>query len=113
MPELTLAGWQYGRGRVGYPSALVAVKRVHVLVLGDVQRVGFRWYCRGEAMARHVGGWIRNLPDGRVEAEFEGDPSAVYAMVEWCRHGPTWARVTDVKVAEVEPTGETKFDISR
>jgi len=33
--------------------------------------------------------------------------------VEWCRHGPTWARVTDVEVAEVEPTGETKFDISR
>jgi acylphosphatase len=91
----------------------VTVKRVHVFVSGDVHGVGFRWYCREEAAERGVGGWVRNLPDGRVEAVFEGDADTVDAMVEWCRRGPKGARVDDVSVTEEGPTGEDAFVITR
>jgi acylphosphatase len=89
------------------------MKRVHVFVTGDVQGVGFRWYCREQALGRHLKGFVRNLPDGRVEAAFEGDPAAVDQMVAWCRRGPGWAQVTDVEVEEETPTGETEFQITR
>ena len=88
-------------------------KRVRVLVSGSVQGVGFRWYCRDEAARRSVGGFVRNLPDGRVEAGFEGDPAAVDAMVSWCRDGPSWARVSDVEVIDEPPLGEEGFVITR
>ncbi len=57
----------------------MSTKRVRVLVSGEVQGVGFRWYCREQAMGRRVTGFVRNLPDGQVEAAFEGDPQAVPA----------------------------------
>ncbi|MFN2589920.1 MAG: acylphosphatase [Actinomycetota bacterium] len=87
-------------------------KRMRVVVSGDVQGVGFRWYCRGEALARAVSGFVRNLPDGRVEAAFEGDPDAVDAMVEWCRRGPEGATVTSMDVEEEEPAGGGEFAIT-
>jgi acylphosphatase len=88
-------------------------KRVHVLVSGYVQGVGFRWYCREAAMGRDVSGFVRNLPDGRVEAGFEGDPDAVEEMVEWCRHGPRGANVSSAEVLDEPPTGEEGFAIRR
>jgi acylphosphatase len=88
-------------------------KRVRVVVAGDVQGVSFRWYCSKEASSRGVGGFVRNLPDGRVEAVFEGDPQDVDAMVEWCRHGPPAARVRHVDVTEEQPTGDRDFTIGR
>jgi acylphosphatase len=88
-------------------------KRVHVFISGDVQGVSFRWYCRNEATARGVGGFARNLPDGRVEAVFEGDPEKVDAMVEWCRHGPPPAQVRGIDVSEEPTTGERDFTITR
>jgi acylphosphatase len=56
-----------------------------------------------------VGGSVRNRPDGRVEAVFEGESSAVDKMVAWCRHGPPRAVVTGVVVNEEEPVGEVSF----
>ncbi len=88
-------------------------KRVHVFVSGDVQGVNFRWYCSKEATSRRVGGFVRNLPDGRVEAAFEGDPEEVDAMVEWCRHGPPSAQVRGVDASEESPAGERDFTIAR
>ena len=88
-------------------------KRVRVVVSGDVQGVGFRWYCREQAVRRGVAGLVRNLPDGRVEAVFEGDLAAVDAMVEWCRRGPSWARVEGVEVEDHEPLGDSDFRIDR
>ena len=85
------------------------MKRVHLFISGDVQGVGFRWYCRKEAQARDIAGFIRNLADGRVEAAFEGDPAHVDAIVEWCRQGPPSARVRKVDVNEEEPTGDRDF----
>ena len=67
--------------------------RVRLVVSGRVQGVFFRGATQEAARARGVDGWVRNLPDGRVEAVFEGAPPAVEALVEFCRHGPRGARV--------------------
>jgi acylphosphatase len=91
----------------------MTVKRVRVLVSGDVQGVGFRWSTRGEAAGRGLSGWVRNLPDGRVEAVFEGPREDVDAMVDWCRFGPRWSTVTRVEAVEETPAGETGFVIGR
>jgi acylphosphatase len=88
-------------------------RRVQVIVGGDVQGVGFRWYCREEAFAQGVRGFVRNLPDGRVEAVFEGDPDGVGAMIDWCRRGPSSARVLAVEVEEQDPLGDDRFVIAR
>ena len=85
--------------------------RAHVFVSGLVQGVSFRWYAIQNARHHEVGGWVRNLPDGRVEAVFEGDPDDVDAMVAWCRHGPRYARVTSVDVGSEEPQGLFEFDV--
>jgi len=76
----------------------VAKVRAHVFVSGRVQGVFFRYETR--QLARRVGvtGWIRNLPDGRVEAVFEGEKDAVEQMIEFCRRGPPAARVDKVEV---------------
>jgi acylphosphatase len=84
---------------------------MRVVVAGRVQAVGYRWACREEARRRGLGGFVRNIPDGRVEAAFEGPADQVDAMVEWCRHGPSWADVTSVEVEEQAPAGERKFVI--
>ena len=86
-------------------------KRARVLVSGMVQGVGFRWYATQQARTRELGGWVRNLPDGRVEAVFEGAERAVEAMIEWCRQGPRHARVSYVEVDWEEPQGLFEFDV--
>lgn len=72
--------------------------RVHVLIDGRVQGVFFRASTRDEARARGLAGWARNLPDGRVEALFEGDKRIVEDMVTWCHKGPPYAYVDRVEV---------------
>jgi acylphosphatase len=95
------------------PELNPVTKRVRVLVSGDVQGVGFRWYCHERAVAAGVAGFVRNLPDGRVEAAFEGDDGAVEAMVAWCRSGPRWAHVEGLDVREEPPSGQDGFAITR
>jgi acylphosphatase len=87
-------------------------KRVHVFVSGQVQGVFFRAECASRARQRGLGGFVCNLSDGRVEAVFEGDPTDVDRMVEWCHSGPRWAEVRKVDVAEEEPRGETDFRVA-
>ncbi len=72
--------------------------RSHVFISGYVQGVNFRASTRREAAARGVTGWVSNVPDGRVEAVFEGEASDVQSMVDWCRHGPPRAQVDGVEV---------------
>ena len=88
-------------------------RRLRVVVSGDVQGVGFRWYCREQALAVGVAGSVRNLPDGRVEAFFEGPPEQVREMVDWCRRGPRWARVTAVDVEDLALKGDSGFAIDK
>ena len=85
--------------------------RVRVVVTGIVQGVWFRDSCREQARALHVGGYVRNRGDGAVEAEFEGPSAAVARMIAWCREGPPRARVDDVQVEEVPPTGDERFAV--
>ncbi|HET6532385.1 MAG TPA: acylphosphatase [Actinoplanes sp.] len=85
--------------------------RRRVLVSGLVQGVFFRDTCRRVAGQQQVAGWVRNLPDGRVEAVFEGDPDRVERMIAWARHGPAHARVTSVTVEEQPVAGLTGFTI--
>ena len=74
----------------------MAKTRVHVFVNGRVQGVFFRQKTKQQAERLNVTGWVRNLPDGRVEAVFEGDEIAVKALEEYCHHGPSSAIVTNV-----------------
>ncbi|HXF71869.1 MAG TPA: acylphosphatase [Actinomycetota bacterium] len=87
------------------------MKRVRVLVSGRVQGVFYRATCAARARELGVAGWVRNLPDGRVEAAFEGEDAAVDAMVAWCREGPPYARVERVEVTEEQPLGEAGFRV--
>lgn len=80
--------------------------RAHVLIAGRVQGVSFRAYARDKARAANVEGWIRNLPDGRVEAVFEGSRPAVQRLVSWCYSGPAHAHVEKVEVTWEQPTGK-------
>lgn len=82
------------------------VARAHVLVSGRVQGVFFRFETQRLARRMGIAGWVRNRRDGQVEAVFEGKKEAVERMVEFCRHGPSGARVTDVEVGWGKPTGE-------
>ena len=74
--------------------------RKHLLVSGTVQGVYYRDTCRRIAAERGINGWVRNLPDGRVEAVLEGAPDAVEALIDWAWHGPDSADVTDVAAAD-------------
>ena len=85
------------------------MKRAHVRISGRVQGVFFRADAADRARSRGVAGWIRNVPDGAVEAVFEGPDEAVDAMVSWCGRGPRGARVDDVQVEWEEPRGESGF----
>ena len=78
------------------------MKRVRVRIHGRVQGVFFRAEARSRAESLGIAGWVRNAPDGSVEALFEGEPERVDSMVEWCRRGPSGAQVTEVEVFEEE-----------
>ena len=82
--------------------------RARVFVSGRVQGVFFRSETRREANRRNVVGWIRNNPDGRVEAVFEGAKKDVEKVIDFCRIGSPAARVTDVDVQWEDYTGEFK-----
>lgn len=88
-------------------------RRVHVHVSGTVQGVHFRATTRDRAREHGVDGWVRNLPDGRVEAVFEGPATAVDAMVEWCHEGSPSASVESVEAIDEEPQGLDGFEIRR
>ena len=84
-----------------------------VLVSGTVQGVSYRATTRETARERGVDGWVRNLEDGRVEAVFEGKPSDVESMVQWCHEGSPAAEVEDVAVEYEDPSGITGFSVKR
>ena len=82
--------------------------RAHILVSGRVQGVFFRSETQDQAIRQDVTGWVRNLPDGRVEAVFEGEKENVEKVIEFCRRGPPGARVAKVDVHWQDFTGEFK-----
>ena len=85
--------------------------RVRVVVHGRVQGVFFRDSTRRRANQLGVAGWVRNCPDGSVEAVFEGDGQAIERLVEFCRRGPRGADVTRIDVSDEQPEGLTGFSV--
>jgi acylphosphatase len=85
--------------------------RYRVLIAGQVQGVGFRISCRRVALEHGVRGWVRNLPDGRVEAAFEGPADDVQHLLDWARRGPRMAVVADVAVRAEPPENLGTFQI--
>jgi acylphosphatase len=73
--------------------------RAHLLISGRVQGVFFRSETGFYARRLNIRGWVRNLPDGRVEAVFEGEESNVKQLIDFCKKGPPGARVTGVNVS--------------
>jgi acylphosphatase len=88
----------------------VAVRR-NVVVHGRVQGVGFRFAIARAAESRGVAGWVRNRPDGTVEAVFEGEPDAVESLVRLSADGPRGAAVERVEVSGGEAEGLATFEI--
>ena len=82
--------------------------RAHAIIEGRVQMVFFRYSTCQEAARLGVTGWVMNRPEGNVEVVAEGPKEAVDALIAWCRHGPSGARVTNVNVTE-EPY-KSEFD---
>jgi acylphosphatase len=87
------------------------VIRRRVVLHGRVQGVFFRDTARRLAEQRGVAGWARNVPDGTVEAVFEGEPEAVERLVTFCREGPRGAAVERVEVFDEEPESLRGFSI--
>jgi len=81
--------------------------RAHVYVSGWVQGVFYRWNMKELAKRLGLNGWVRNLPDGRVEAVLEGEKSHVEQIIEWCRTGPPGASVARVEVTWEDPREES------
>ena len=85
--------------------------RCRVIVHGRVQGVAFRAATRSRAVSLGASGWVRNRPDGTVEAVFEGDPERVRALVDFCRHGPRFARVARLEEFAEPPEDLVGFEI--
>lgn len=90
----------------------MAVIRVHIHVSGRVQGVFYRSNTRRRALELGLTGWVRNLPDGRVEAIVEGEEEQVEKLIQWCRRGPRSTAVAGLEARREPPTGEyTTFGI--
>jgi acylphosphatase len=82
------------------------VVRARLLISGRVQGVFYRAFTEQVAASMGLGGWVRNLPDGRVEAVMEGEKADIGRAVTSCYEGPPSSRVDDIQITWEEPTGE-------
>jgi acylphosphatase len=85
--------------------------RARVRIRGRVQGVFFRAELRDRARSLEVAGWVRNAPDGTVDAVLEGRRDAVETLLRWCERGPSGARVEGVDVSWEQPQGELGFEL--
>lgn len=93
-------------------SDLTRLTRAHLLVQGRVQGVGFRAFVQSQAVRRALKGWVKNLPDGRVESEVEGEEALVNEFIRTVRRGPSLARVQNVDLEWINPHArDSSFEI--
>ena len=85
--------------------------RAHVVAQGRVQGVGFRMFLQSQAARRGLSGWVRNLPDGRIETEVEGSRVSVDEFIQALTRGPSLALVQDVQVKWIEVQDSSDFII--
>lgn len=81
-------------------------QQLHVAIAGLVQGVGFRYAVRRQATSLGLTGWVRNTPEGNVEAVFEGERRALDAMLGWCNQGPGLSRVDEVECIWSDARGD-------
>lgn len=84
----------------------MVIVRAHLLISGRVQGVNYRRDTRRTAMRLGLTGWVRNLPDRRVEVVAEGEEEGVEELIRWCREGPALAIVRGIEAQREAPTGE-------
>lgn len=89
------------------------IKHYNIWIAGKVQGVWFRASARNKAKELGICGWVRNLPDGRVYAEAEGEEDALQEFIAWCHRGPELAKVSNVIVEEGLVKGFYDFEIRR
>jgi len=87
------------------------IKRIHVRIAGTVQMVSFRYYTKYEADLLGLNGWVKNNPDGSVEAVFEGEEDKIKKITEFCKKGPNSATVKSTDIKEETPKGIKGFRI--
>jgi acylphosphatase len=87
----------------------VSEARARAVIRGRVQGVFFRAETRDRARSLGLSGWVRNVPDGTVEAVFEGDRERIESILGWCRQGPALAQVDEVQIEWLEPANEEGF----
>ncbi|MFH1072129.1 MAG: acylphosphatase [Nanoarchaeota archaeon] len=88
------------------------MKRVHLLITGNVQSVGFRWFVQRTARQLEITGWVKNRTDSSVEAVAEGKPDAIKEFINTCRKGPGYSNVENVVVDEEKYEGNfERFEI--
>ena len=88
-------------------------KRIHAVVHGRVQGVFFRETTCRQAEKLGLSGWVRNLANGTVETEFQGEEKVVGRMLDWLPQGSSLSRVTRVENREMDPvSGESEFVIT-
>lgn len=85
----------------------------HIYISGHVQGVGFRYYTRKNAMELGITGWVKNLPDGRVEAVLQGPKEHVCSLITRIKKGPIYSSVSRVEVSEIQAGTFTTFDVLR
>lgn len=89
------------------------INSIRVFISGRVQGVFFRAETKKMADSVGIKGWVRNMPDGRVEAVFQGNDEQLSRMTEWCKKGPRLSRVTGIEVSdEMVPEEFTSFEIT-
>lgn len=99
-------------GDKGAPEPTGERVRLRLLISGRVQGVAYRYCMADRCRQLGLAGWVRNLANGSVEAEIEGDPRAAKSAVAWARQGPPAARVAEVITDERPVRGETDFEIA-
>lgn len=95
------------------PAEVPASLCLHIFVAGKVQNVHYRNYTKRQADVLGLVGWVRNLPDGRVEMKAEGPPEKVQALRQWCHKGSPASRVTAVLATPCPPEGFATFEVDR
>ncbi len=89
------------------------MKRLLIKIYGRVQGVGFRYYTFKKATLLNIKGYVKNMPDGSVFVDCEGDKENLNLFLEFLKKGPQFAYVEDIEVKEAEPQGYTFFEIKR
>ncbi|MCD4735348.1 MAG: acylphosphatase [Bacteroidales bacterium] len=88
-------------------------QHLNLLVSGKVHNVGYRFTCLEMAIKMNITGFVRNKRSGDVYIEAEGEEEDINKFVEWCRKGPVWAKVYDLRISEGEVQNFKSFDIVR